>query len=453
MFHAISPIDGRYADKLAALQTCFSEFALMRARCQAELYYVLALDKANLFEPLTNDERARVEDCIHNFNDADYQRIKAIEHTTKHDVKACEIFLRERVQLRNENLLHFALTSEDINNLAYNILLKTYLADFQLPQYRRVLEKLADLAQRWRDIPFPSRTHGQKATPSTAGKELAVFINRILRVYEQLATFKFYGKLNGAVGNYSAMLSAFPDFDWLEFSHNFLESLGLNPNICTTQIEDHDTFAAYFNLTRQINNIVLDLDTDCWLYISNDLFFEKSNANEVGSSTMPHKVNPINFENSEGNLSISNSLLAMMSDKLCRSRMQRDLSDSTVQRNIGTALAHAYLALEETLRGLNKLQINRDKCVSDLENSPELLAEPIQTILKVAGVKDPYTLLKNMTRGQKTSHAELLQFIDTLDIATHFKTQIHQLDVTTYIGDAPRICDLVLNRLKQILNN
>ncbi len=442
----ISPLDSRYADRLERVAYYFSEEALMRSRCEVELRYVLALNKTGLFEALSKTELENINDCLSYFSDADYQRIKAIEGTTRHDVKACEIFLRERTQLQNENLLHFALTSEDVNNLAYTFLLRDYWKNTQMPQLKQLIEKLCALAERWKTIPFPCRTHGQKASPSTAGKELAVFINRLLRIYEQLKNFRFSGKINGAVGNYSAMLAAFPNYDWLSFAHQFLQQNQLTPNIATTQIEDHDTWATYFNLTRQVNNIVMDLDTDCWLYISYDLFSEKANANEVGSSTMPHKVNPINFENSEGNLSIANSLLTLLSDKLCRSRMQRDLSDSTVQRNIGVAMGHGYLAIAETMRGLDKLQINEQRCLNELADSPELLTEPIQTILKTVGIKDPYTLLKNASRGQRPSRQSLLDLVNTLPIDAAVKQRIEQLTPANYIGDAVRICDLVLQQ-------
>lgn len=417
----------------------------MRARCQVELHYLNALGATGLFLAFTADEAQRIDAALHHFTDDDYQRIKTIENTTKHDVKACEMFLREKLALRNPNLIHLGLTSEDANNLAYNLMLKGYLEQEHLPLLKKLLQKLCDVAAQWKTIPFPSRTHGQKASPSTAGKEIAVFLNRLLRQYRKLKTFRFTGKLNGAVGNFSAMLAAFPDFDWMAFSFRFVEQLGLAPNLATTQIEDHDTWAEYFNLTRQINNIVLDLDLDCWLYISYDLFQEGTKAGEVGSSTMPHKVNPINFENSEGNLIISNALLAMMADKLCRSRMQRDLSDSTVERNMGVALAHAHLALTETLRGLHKLKINAAKCREELEHSPELLAEPIQTILRtIPGIDDPYTLLKQFTRGKTIAYDELVQFIDQLQIDKTVKTRLTGLQATTYIGDAVRICEQVL---------
>jgi adenylosuccinate lyase len=445
MFHTISPLDGRYKKHLQHLLSYFSEFALMRARCQAELLYVKALDETGLFPKLTSEETQRIEQTLEHFSDEDYQRIKEIESTTRHDVKACEFFLREKVRLENNNLIHFGLTSEDVNNLAYNFLLKEYLEHEHLPLLKKLIEKLCDLASQWKSLPFPARTHGQKASPTTAGKEIVVFINRLLRQYQKLKAFRFLGKLNGAVGNFSAMLAAFPDYDWISFSDRFVERLGLTPNIATTQIEDHDTWAEYFNITRQINNIVIDLDRDFWSYISRDLFHERTQAGEVGSSTMPHKVNPINFENSEGNLMLSNSLLTMLSDKLCRSRMQRDLSDSTVERNIGVALSHSYLALTETMRGLQKVRINEAMCRQDLEESPELLAEPIQTILRTAGVEDPYTLLKQFTRGKTIAYDKLLEFIDKLDIDKNIKNTLKGLQVTSYIGDAVRICERVLD--------
>lgn len=448
---AISPLDGRYAGKLVPHRKYFSEKGLMYYRCKVELLYVLALDEAGLFEPLNATEKANIQDCIDNFTDADYQRIKEIESVTNHDVKACEMFLRERTQLRDVNMLHFALTSEDANNLAYTFMLKDYLEEQHLPQIEVVLNKLIELAEAWKNIPFPCRTHGQKASPSTAGKEIAVFINRITRIYKELKNLTFLGKINGAVGNYSAMLAAFPNFDWLNFAHNFLRKHGLEPNIATTQIEDHDTYATYFNWTRQINNITMDLDVDCWLYISKDLFSEKVKAGEVGSSTMPHKVNPINFENSEGNLMLANSMLTFLSDKLCRSRMQRDLSDSTVQRNMGSALSYSSLGMTELMRGLNKLKINETNCRNELQDSPELLAEPIQTILKIVGVDDPYTLLKKVSRGQKPTREMLMELVKGLDIDQAVKDRIYKWEAVDYVGDAVRICDLTVEAAREAM--
>ena len=444
--YEISPLDGRYGKRLEALSAYFSEFALMRARCDIELRYVFALNDTGLFPALSEDEKARLAVALEQFTDEDYQKIKTIENTTRHDVKACEIFLRQKIQLRDNNLIHFALTSEDVNNLAYNLMLKGYLEQQHLPQLCQLIEQLSRLAAEWKTIPFPARTHGQKASPTTAGKEVAVFINRLLRQYRKLSAFTFSGKLNGAVGNFSAMLAAFPDFDWMAFSYRFVESLGMTPNIATTQIEDHDTWAEYFNITRQINNIVIDLNQDFWTYISRDLFHEETQAGEIGSSTMPHKVNPINFENSEGNLMLSNALFAMFADKLCRSRMQRDLSDSTVERNIGVAFAHSYLAISETLKGLQKVRINTAECLAELEDSPELLAEPIQTILKTSGVDDPYSLLKQVTRGRAVSYEALHQFIEELPVDNNVKNRLKNLQVPAYFGDAERICDAVIEQ-------
>ena len=452
-FYEISPLDGRYKGRLKNLSAYFSEFALMRARCEVELRYVSALNETGLFEALSHEEKSRIQSALGDFSDADYQRIKEIESVTRHDVKACEMFLREKVQLTDNNLLHFALTSEDANNLAYNLMFKAYLEEAHLPLLEKLIALLCELASRWKSLPFPCRTHGQKASPSTAGKEVAVYINRLLRQYQKLGSFKFVGKLNGAVGNFSAMLAAFPDYDWMEFSYAFVEGLGLTRNIATTQIEDHDTWAEYFNISRQINNIVIDLNQDFWSYISRDLFHEETKAGEVGSSTMPHKVNPINFENSEGNLLLSNSLFAMLADKLCRSRMQRDLSDSTVERNIGVAFAHSYLACTETMRGLQKVQINEDVCLQELENSPELLAEPIQTILKTVGIEDPYNLLKQFTRGKAITQNELAQFIDGLELDEKLKDRLKSMQASSYIGDAVRICDNVVGLAQKAIEH
>lgn len=451
MNYPISPLDGRYGDRLHTLGMHFSEFALMRERCRVELLYLKALNSTKLFAALSSEEVERIERALANFSDADYARIKAIESTTRHDVKACEFFLRETLNLRNNNLIHFGLTSEDANNLAHNLMLKGYLEQEQLPLLKSVLEQLCQLAEQWQAVPFPARTHGQKASPTTAGKEIAVSINRLLRQYGKLKNFRFMGKLNGAVGNFSAMLAAFPEYDWMAFADRFVESLGMASNIATTQIEDHDTWAEYFNITRQINNIVIDLDQDFWAYISRDLYREQTKTGEVGSSTMPHKVNPINFENSEGNLMLSNSLLTVLTDKLCRSRMQRDLSDSTVERNIGVALAHAHLALTETLRGLKKVRLNEATCRAELEHSPELLAEPIQTILRPVMHEDPYTLLKQLTRGKAITQEEIDRFIDELAIDKNVKARLQELCVTAYVGDAVKICKRVLTEAGNML--
>ncbi len=451
--YAISPLDGRYSDKVGHLSTYFSEYALMSSRCRVELSYVIALNETKLFPKLYANEIDKMITIMESFSEEDYIQIKEIEKITKHDVKSCEVFLRQKINSKQvNNLIHFGLTSEDVNNLAYSLLFRDFMIKEHIPILEKLLRILINFAEMWKKIPFPTKTHGQKASPSTAGKEIAVYINRLIRQYCKLKSFCFLGKLNGAIGNFSALLSAFPNYNWDDFSNKFIKELGFIPNIATTQIEDHDTWAEYFNITRQINNIIIDMDTDFWLYISSDLFNEQTKEGEVGSSTMPHKVNPINFENSEGNLMLSNAILSMLSDKLCRSRMQRDLSDSTVTRNIGTALSYSYLAIIETINGLQKLRINEDKCISELENSPELLAEPIQTILRAEGIEDPYTILKQFTRGKKITKENLLNFIqDIPNISNNARLRIESLKPTLYIGDAIRICDNVLNLAKKEL--
>ncbi|MGC4116882.1 MAG: lyase family protein [Myxococcales bacterium] len=354
--------------------------------------------------------------------------------------------------MRHPNHLHFGLTSEDVNNLAYTSMLEAYRAREQLPQLDRLLERLAGLAERTKAVPFPTRTHGQRATPSTLGKELSVFLWRLVRLRRKLAAHRFYGKLGGATGNYAAMLAVFPAFDWLGFARRFVEKRGLEFNLATTQIEDHDSWAEYFNLSRQVNNVLLDLDQDVWMYLSLGLLREESAKGEVGSSTMPHKVNPIRFENSEGNLSLSNALLVELSNKLCRSRMQRDLSDSTASRNIGVALAHGHLAASETLAGLERLGVDEARCRAELESSPELLAEPMQTILRAAGIAgDPYELLKATTRGQSVTRAALDVLIDSLNVDAAVKTRLRALRVPEYVGASQRICEAVVAEARKEL--
>ena len=447
-FHAISPLDGRYRQKLAHLSDYFSEFALMRSRVQVELRYLLVLDAAGLFAPLNHAEKQAIERQLDQFTNEDYRQIKEIESLINHDVKACEMFLRETLGLRQPNMIHFGLTSEDVNNLAYTLLLKEYLEREQLPQLQSLLEQLATLAESWCAVPFPARTHGQMASPTTGGKEMAVYINRLLRVYRSLRAFRFRSKLNGATGNFSALVAAFPQYDWIEFSRQFLQSLDLEYNPATTQIEDHDTWGAYFAIVRQLNNILLDFDRDMWLYLTLGYLVMEADAGAVGSSTMPHKVNPINFENSEGNLQISVALLNGITDKLGNSRLQRDLSDSTVERNMGVALAHGYLAVQETMKGLKRLRINEARCRAELREHPELLAEPIQTILRREGFDNPYELLKEITRGKRVSFEDLQQFIRGLDVPTAVKEELLKLKVETYTGLAEKICREVLRELK-----
>ena len=448
---AISPLDGRYGERLKQLGQYFSEFALMRARVQVELHFVRSLDSKGLFPKLQVKELEKIDHYLHHFSEEDYRRIKGIEKKINHDVKACELFLREVLELRQPNMIHFGLTSEDVNNLAYSTLFKEYLLHEQLPLLERLMKQLLKFVKEWKDVPFPARTHGQMASPTTAGKEMAVYLNRLLRVYRELNTFRFPAKLNGATGNFSAFKAAAPDHDWLQSSINLLEGLGFEPNPVTTQIEDHDGWARYLNLVKMINNILLDLDRDMWLYLMLGYFVLETDAGAVGSSTMPHKVNPINFENSEGNLQVAVALINGIVDKLGNSRLQRDLSDSTVTRNIGVALAHGHLAMMETLRGLSRLQVNREYSLSELKRHPELLAEPIQTILRREGLEDPYNLLKEMTRGRAITAEDLQAFIKGLPVSEKVKQELLALDVTTYIGEAPRICQLVIEEAEQLI--
>ena len=451
MDREISPLDGRYRDRLGALGNRFSEFALVRTRCEVELRYLEALDATGLFPLLTEEERARVTTVRESFEERDFARVKEIERGIRHDVKACELFLREKLALRDPERIHFGLTSADVNNLSYGVILNAYRNDLQLPQLRELIGRLVELADRWKESPFPARTHGQPASPTTAGKEIAVFVSRLLRQAGQLQAHRFRGKLNGATGTYAAFAAVLPDFDWIGFSDAFVADLGLEPNPCTTQIEDHDSLAEFLGICLRINGIVLDLDLDLWEYISRGEIAQRAGEGEVGSSTMPHKVNPIRFENSEGNLTVSNALLHAFFDKLTRSRMQRDLSDTTVKRNLGVALAHAYLALGETLRGLDEIEVDKEIARAHVDAAPQVLAEAVQTILRVEGVEDPYALLRTASRGKELTLESLRELIDGLSVPDDVKERLRVLRPSEYVGLAPRICDAVLDRAREWL--
>jgi len=435
----ISPLDGRYAATLAPLGDIFSEFALARERCTVELLYLRALDSVGIFHPLTAGEIERIDAALSHFDDADFDRIKAIEAETNHDVKSCELFLRETLALTQPERIHFGLTSADVNNLAYARLLKRYRDEHQLPQLRALGTALADRAEAWATVPFPARTHGQAASPTTAGKEMAVFLVRLVRQGRKLEVHHFRGKLNGATGTYAALATTVPDVDWRAFARQFVESQDLEWSDCTTQIEGHDSIGEHLDLTARINAIVLDLDLDLWQYISRGEIVQRAVEGEVGSSTMPHKVNPIRFESSEGNLTVSNALLHAIGDKLTQSRMQRDLSGSTVARNLGTALAYSYLAIDQTLRGLDRIDVDRDAAYRHVADHPEVLAEAIQTVLRAEGVEDPYAVLKGRTRGRVTTLDELRDWIDELDVAEDVKARLKALEPSSYIGLAETV--------------
>jgi len=446
LFKPISPLDGRYSSRLAHLGEYFSEFALMRMRVHVELRFLLALDKTGFFPKLSDGEQKNITRQENGFTEADFARIKEIEADINHDVKACEVFLREKLGLAHPNMIHFGLTSEDVNNLAYSLLLKAYVEEQQIPQLRELMTHLLNHCRNWKAVPFPARTHGQMASPTTAGKEMAVFLSRLLKLYQRLKNFKFCAKLNGATGNYSALLAAFPNYDWINFSEEFMQANSLDANLITTQIEDHDNWAEYFSIVRQINHVVLDLDRDIWLYLTLGYLLISADKGAVGSSTMPHKVNPINFENSEGNLQLSTAMLNGLTDKFGQSRLQRDLSDSTVERNIGVALSHSWLAVSETIRGLKKLAVNEARCLEELNAHPELLAEPIQTILRREGVDDPYSLLKDITRGKRVTREELTALADKLNLRPEVRDELKKLSTTTYIGAAEQICGRVIEK-------
>ncbi len=447
--YAISPLDGRYGARLARLAPYFSEHALMKARLRVEVEHAILLDETGLFGTLDESERTRLRNTWEGFDLSAYDELKAIEAEVRHDVKACEIFLKRRGELKKPNRVHFGLTSEDVNNLAYGTLFDAFLAEVELPLVRDVGLSLSAFVREHAETAFPAFTHGQPASPTTAGKEIAVFLSRLVRSYEALSRVRIYGKLNGATGNRSAVRAAHPSYDWASYEKRLVESLGLVPNPATTQVEDHDAWARWFNEVRVTNNVVLDLCQDMWLYVSRGLFVQKAKAGEVGSSTMPHKVNPINFENAEGNLQLSNAALGFLADKLCRSRMQRDLSDSTVSRNVGTALGHHVLAFEEVLFGLGRVSLSHETCDRTLRGQPELLAEPIQTILRLHVDDDPYKRLLELTRGRALGKGEIEAFVDALDVSDEVKTKLRALDVTTYVGDAALIAGDILLRAEE----
>jgi len=441
---AISPVDGRYGSKTKVFRDLFSEYGLIRHRVLVEIRWFQALSShSEITEVPTLDEAANtvLNGIVDNFSLSDAQRIKDIERTTNHDVKAVEYFLKEKIQgnatLEASNeFIHFACTSEDINNLSHGLMLKAGRDNALLPVMDEIIDKLTQLAQEFSAQPMLSRTHGQTASPTTVGKELANVVYRLRRQREQLASTIIYGKANGAVGNYNAHISAYPEIDWPAFSKQFIESIGLQINPFTIQIEPHDYMAEMFDAISRFNTILIDLSRDIWAYISNAYFKQKTVAGEIGSSTMPHKVNPIDFENAEGNLGIANALLNHLSGKLPISRWQRDLTDSTVLRNLGVGFAHSMIAYQSLLKGLSKLEINADIIEADLNASWEVLAEPIQTVMRRYGIENPYEKLKELTRGKAITQQAFQEFIHTLDIPEDARNQLLLLTPHNYIGNA-----------------
>jgi adenylosuccinate lyase len=441
---AISPVDGRYGSKTAPLRELFSEYGLIKHRVLVEIrwFQALAAHKAILEVPeLDETAQAVLNGIADNFSLTDAARIKTIERTTNHDVKAVEYFLKEKIQGNatleaSSEFLHFACTSEDINNLSHGLMLKAGRDDVLLPAMDEVIEILTKQALEFAEQPMLSRTHGQTASPTTVGKELANVVYRLRKQRDQVANTEVYGKANGAVGNYNAHISAYPEIDWPAFSQRFIESLGLKINPFTIQIEPHDYMAEMFDAISRFNTILIDLSRDIWSYISNAYFKQKTVAGEIGSSTMPHKVNPIDFENAEGNLGIANALFNHLSLKLPISRWQRDLTDSTVLRNLGVGFAHSLISYQSLIRGLNKLEINAAVINADLDSSWEVLAEPVQTVMRRYGIENPYEKLKELTRGKAITQQAFHEFIRGLELPAEARDNLLKLTPHNYIGNA-----------------
>jgi len=441
---ALSPVDGRYGSKTASLRPYFSEFGLIYNRVLVEVRWLQRLaDHPQIGEvaPLSDKANALLERLINDFDESAAQRVKDIESTTNHDVKAVEYYIKEQIKDNAElhainEYVHFACTSEDINNLAHGLMLKQGLEQVMVPEMTEVLAQIKYLAHSHQNQPMLSRTHGQTASPSTMGKEMANVAARLERQLKQIQQMEFLGKINGAVGNYNAHYAAYPEIDWQANAQVFVESLGLTWNPYTTQIEPHDYIAELFDAIARFNTILLDFDRDIWGYISLGFFKQRTISGEIGSSTMPHKVNPIDFENSEGNLGIANALLQHLASKLPISRWQRDLTDSTVLRNLGVGLAHSLIAYQSTLKGISKLQLNAQRLDADLDNAWEVLAEPIQTVMRRYAIEEPYEKLKTLTRGKTINAAIMAEFIDSLDLPQSVKDELKTLTPANYIGNA-----------------
>jgi len=445
----ITPLDGRYQGNVKDLQTYFSEMALQKFRLLIEIEYFIALSLEKQIKELpavSQQGQKLLRKIYEDFSLTDSKKIKTIENTTKHDVKAVEYFLKSKLPknlIKHSEFIHFGLTSEDINNLSFSLMLKNGINNVIIPEINQNLKELKTLAKKQANTPLLSLTHGQPATPTTLGKEVAVFYNRINRGLNHLKTIKLDGKFSGATGNFAAMQVAYPQVNWMNFSKKFITSLGLQPNLLTTQIEPHDSLCLIYDAVARINSVFKDLDQDMWMYISRKIFKLKKKKGEVGSSTMPHKVNPINFENSEGNLGIANALLGFMSDKLPISRMQRDLTDSTTLRNQGVALGYSLLAYKNTLTGLQKLEVNKNGIHEELNGHWEVIAEPIQTVLRKLGVDKPYEKLKALTQGEEITKETIANFIKNLDIAETEKEKLLKLTPANYIGLSKELTQLI----------
>lgn len=441
---SVSPIDGRYGSKTTELRGVFSEFGLIKNRVLVEIRWLQQLaqhPEITEVPTLSNKANAALNAITDNFSEADAQAIKDIERTTNHDVKAVEYFIKDKIEGNAElkaitEFVHFACTSEDINNLSHALMLREGRDQVMVSYMQNIIDGIAKLAKEQAETPMLSRTHGQTASPSTLGKEMANVVARLRRQLEQIKSVPLLGKMNGAVGNYNAHLSAYPEVDWEANAKRFIEGLGLEFNPYTTQIEPHDYIAELFDAVARFNTIVIDFDRDIWAYISNGYFKQKTIAGEVGSSTMPHKVNPIDFENSEGNLGLANAVLTHMAQKLPISRWQRDLTDSTVLRNMGVGFGYSLIAYQATLKGISKLEVNEARLAEDLNNAYEVLAEPVQTVMRRFGIEQPYEKLKAFTRGKAITKDMMIDFVESLEIPEAQKEALRALTPSNYIGNA-----------------
>ncbi len=452
---AVSPIDGRYGNKTDSLKSIFSEYGLIKNRVLVEIRWLQCLAKHPQITEITEFSSAThtlLNNIVDNFCEADALAVKKIEATTNHDVKAVEYFIKDKFAGNQElekinEFVHFACTSEDINNLSHALMLKEGRDTILVPEMKNIISTLTNLSENFASVSMLSRTHGQTASPTTVGKEFANVVARLQRQVNQIEKVELLGKINGAVGNYNAHLSAYPDIDWQNNAEDFVSSLGLSWNPYTTQIEPHDYIAELFDAIARFNTILLDLDRDIWGYVSMGFFKQKTIAGEVGSSTMPHKVNPIDFENSEGNLGIANAIFSHLAAKLPVSRWQRDLTDSTVLRNMGVGFGYSLIAYAAAQKGLGKLQLNKTVIAADLDNAWEVMAEPIQTVMRRYGVEKPYEKLKELTRGQSITQTVMQEFVDTLNIPEQAKSELKKLTPASYIGNAVSQAKEIKNKI------
>ncbi len=450
MITAISPIDGRYASKVTELEECFSEYALLKNRVKVEVMWLITLcSEAGIPEcrALNAEEEAKLRQIVVDFTPEEAEKIKKIEAVTNHDVKAVEYYLKEQIAGTSleeiSEFIHFSCTSEDINNLSHALMLKDGLSAM-VPQQQEIIDGISKMAREFSDVPMLARTHGQTASPTTIGKELAVFANRLAKQSSKITEVELLGKLNGAVGNFNAHLSAYPEVDWVALAKQVIEGeLGLKQNLFTTQIEPHDYMAELFDAMARWNTILIDFNRDIWTYISMAYFGQKTIKGEIGSSTMPHKVNPIDFENSEGNCGLANAIFQHLSTKLPISRLQRDLTDSTVLRNMGVGFGYSMIAYKSTLKGMSKLKLNQDNLACDLDKAWEVLAEPIQTVMRKAGIEKPYEKLKELTRGNKIDSETIRTFINGLELDADDKQRLLDMSPGSYTGMASKIVDFL----------